>query len=266
MESLIKRVAEKLTISKYAIALTGAGVSTESGIPDFRGPSGIWTLNPEAERKAYQMYNLFLTNPKKYWEEVLTRRSFFGDLEKVLPNPTHFALAALENMGILKCVITQNIDGLHQKAGSKNVIEYHGSMFKLRCVDCGTRYLREEYNLNELKATGRLPPFCRKCGGVLKHDTVSFGEPIPQDAINRSLDEVRKCDFMFICGTSLVVYPFAELPWIAKRKTPPPVIVEVNLEPTSATFQGVSDYFLQGKTGEILPRIIDEVKKLMKTR
>lgn len=262
MESLIKKVAEKLASSKYAIALTGAGISTESGIPDFRGPSGLWTRNPEAERRAYQIYNLFLTDPKRYWEEVLSASSLLESIEKALPNPSHFALAELESMGILKCIITQNVDGLHQKAGSKNVIEFHGSIFRLRCIKCGLRCSKVEYDLDYLRRTGNLPPVCKKCGSALKHDAIFLGEPVPEDVLARSLNEVCKCDFMLICGTSLLIYPFAELPRIAKRRMPKPTIIEVNLEPTSATLEGIPDHFLQGKTGEILPRILDEVKKM----
>ncbi|MDH5815597.1 MAG: NAD-dependent deacylase [Candidatus Nezhaarchaeota archaeon] len=262
MEPLISEVAEVLVRSKYAIALTGAGVSTESGIPDFRGPSGIWTRNPEAERRAYEVYGLFLRDPKRFWEEYLSSSSILESyIERAQPNPSHFALAELESMGVLKCIITQNIDGLHEKAGSKNVIEFHGSVYKLRCVDCGTRYPKSEFNLIKLKNEGRLPPLCTMCGGTLKPDVVYFTEPIPQDVIIRSLEEVRKCDVMLICGTSLVVYPAASLPRLAKNKTPPASIIEVNLEPTSATIEGISDYFLQGRTGEILPRIVNEVKK-----
>ncbi|MEM0320754.1 MAG: Sir2 family NAD-dependent protein deacetylase, partial [Candidatus Nezhaarchaeales archaeon] len=139
VEPLISEVAEVLVRSKYAIALTGAGVSTESGIPDFRGPSGIWTRNPEAERRAYEVYGLFLRDLKRFWEEYLSSSSILESyIERAQPNPSHFALAELESMGVLKCIITQNIDGLHEKAGSKNVIEFHGSVYKLRCVDCGT--------------------------------------------------------------------------------------------------------------------------------
>jgi NAD-dependent deacetylase len=261
VEPVISEVAEVLVKSKYAIALTGAGVSTESGIPDFRGPSGIWTKNPEAERKAYEAYNLFLKNPRSFWEDFLSGPSILGDLEKAQPNASHHALAELEKMRILRCVITQNIDGLHEKAGSKNVIEFHGSAFKLRCVDCGARYLGSDFDLESMKEKGLLPPLCRGCGGTLKPDIVYFTEPIPRDVIARSLEEVRRCDVMLVCGTSLVVYPAAELPRFAKRKIPPAIIVEVNLEPTSATFDGTSDYFLQGRTGEILSKLVEAVRK-----
>jgi NAD-dependent deacetylase len=247
LEVLVGEVAGVLVRSKYAIALTGAGVSTESGIPDFRGPSGVWTKDPEAERRAYEAYGLFLRDPKAFWEDYLSRPSILGDLERAQPNPSHYALAELEEMGILKCVITQNIDGLHEKAGSKNVVEFHGSAFKLRCVDCNSRYPKSDFDLISMKERGQLPPLCKKCGGVLKPDVVYFTEPIPQDVIARSLEEVKKCDVMLVCGTSLAVYPAAELPRLAKRKVPPATVIEVNLEPTPATFDGTSDYFLQGE-------------------
>ena len=279
MEELVERAARDLINSNYAIALTGAGMSTESGIPDFRGPSGIWTKDPEAERRAYQTYHRFLANPKEYWEEKLSGPSLFGDLTKVEPNPGHHALAELEKMGILKCVITQNIDNLHQRAGTENVLDYHGNVFKLRCIDCNARFDLEEYDLQGLREEGRLPPHCRKCGGVIKGDVVHFREPIPSDVAHQSLEEAWRCDLMLICGTSAVVYPFAELPRVARqrkveteRKTgagiyavervPAVTIIELNAEPTPLTQEGVSDYLVQGKTGEILPGIVEEVKRL----
>lgn len=132
MEQLIERVARDLVNSKYAIAKTGAGISTESGIPDFRGPSGIWTKNPEAERKAYRSYERFLKDPIGWWEERLSSPSLLGDIEQALPNPGHYALAALEKLSLLMCVITQNVDALHEKAGTKNLLEYHGSLLTRR--------------------------------------------------------------------------------------------------------------------------------------
>jgi len=273
MEKLIDRAAKDLVESKYAIALTGAGMSTESGIPDFRGPKGIWTKRPEAERKAYQTYGKFQRNPKEYWEERLSRPSLFGDLRKVEPNPGHYALAELEKMGILKCVITQNIDNLHETAGSKSVLDYHGNAFKLRCVSCNARYDLEEYDLQKLRDEGGLPPLCKKCGGTVKDDIVHFTEPIPLDIAEESEKEALKCDLMLICGTSAVVYPFANLPLMARfrsRRLPAGLhvtgyrttvkIIELNAEPTPLTHEGVSDYLIQGKTGEILPLIVDEVK------
>lgn len=261
---LIKKASHDLKNSAYAIALTGAGISTESGIPDFRGPSGIWTRDPEAERKAFQRYEQFLASPVTYWEERLSSPSLLGDLGKMAPNPGHYALAELERLGHLKAVVTQNIDNLHQRAGSKRVLDYHGNESRLRCVSCSARYDREEYDLAGLRREGRLPPLCRECGGVVKLDTVHFGEPIPPDVAERSLEEVEKCDLMLICGTSAVVYPFASLPLLLKQRPggAKATIIEINAEPTPLTREGISDYLIQGKTGQVLPQLVEEMKRM----
>ncbi len=264
MENLIKRAAGDLGKSLYAIALTGAGISTESGIPDFRGPSGIWTQDPEAERRAYQVYAKFQKNPKEYWIDRLTRPSLLGNLDKVAPNPGHFALAELESMGILNWVITQNVDSLHQRAGSRKVLDYHGNAFKLRCFSCGARFESEKFDLDRLLAEDRLPPLCSKCGGALKSDVVHFHEPIPVDVAEQSLEEAARCDLMLVCGTSAVVYPFARLPRVAKERSSgkETILIEINAEPTPLTERMISDYLIQGKTGRILPLIVEEVKRL----
>lgn len=265
MDGLIQHAAEQLIKSKHAITLTGAGCSTESGIPDFRGPNGIWTKNPEAERKSYQSYARFQQNPKEYWKENLTGATLLGNLYNALPNPGHQALAELEQMGILKCIITQNIDNLHQKAGNKRVLDYHGNISLLRCFSCDTRYPRTEYDLERLLAEDRLPPLCQKCNGVLKSDVVHFHEAIPGDVAQESQKEAETCDVMLICGTSAVVYPFAYLPRITRQssKGKSTVIIEVNADPTPLTEEGISDYLIQGKTGTILPKIVEAVKKRM---
>jgi NAD-dependent deacetylase len=279
MEELIRRAAADLVKAEYAVALTGAGISTESGIHDFRGPDGIWTRHPEAEMEAYEAYDKLRRDPKDHWERILEPGSFFSLFDEVmnaLPNRGHLALAELETMGILKLVITQNVDSLHEKAGNRKVIEYHGGVSKLRCMSCNTRYRREEYDLEKLKDEGRLPPRCRKCNGVIKHDGVYFGEAIPSDVAHASLEAAWKCDLMLICGTSAVVYPFAQLPRIARDKgtgrgrnewglhaagnASGTTIIEVNAEATPLTREGVSDYIIQGKTGDILPRIAAEAR------
>ncbi len=271
MDSLVRRAAHELARSKHAIALTGAGMSTESGIPDFRGPKGIWTTNKRAEAEAYRRYELFLNDAKAYWEEMLGLRATYGtfyeDVRKAEPNPGHHALAGLEALGVLKCVITQNIDGLHRKAGNRRVLEYHGSVDALRCISCGARIDRSQVCLEEL------PPLCR-CGAALKYDVVHFGEPIPPDVMMASEEEALRCDLMLVCGTSAVVYPFAGLPGMARfgarasipglsvmRRRPGITIIEVNADPTPLTREGVSDYLIQGKTGEILPAIVEEAKR-----
>lgn len=282
MEDLIKRAARDLVEASHAIALTGAGISTESGIPDFRGPEGIWTRHPEAEMEAYEAYGQLVRDPRRHWEKSLEPDSFyriFEEIGKLDPNRGHLALAELEGMGILKSVLTQNVDGLHQKAGSRNVLEYHGGLAKLRCMSCGARFPKSEFDLDRLKAEGHLPPRCRKCNGVLKGDGVYFGEAIPADVAEASVEQALSCDLMLICGTSAVVHPFAELPRIARNKRAsssrwggmgPPAdaapasvtIIEVNAEPTPLTRERTSSYLIQGKTGDILPRIVAEVRKL----
>ena len=173
------------------------------------------------------------------------------------PNPGHYALAELEKDGVIKCVITQNIDGLHERAGSKNLVEYHGSARKLRCISCGSRFKIEELSFEQL------PPYCAGCGRALKYDVVHFKEPIPEDVMARSEDEALTCDLMLICGTSAVVYPFASLPRIAKHRFGSNIkVIEVNAEPTPLTYEGVSDYVIQGKTGEILPEIARRVRRI----
>lgn len=279
MESLINRMAGDLLKSRHAIALTGAGMSTESGIPDFRGPNGIWTKDPEAERVAYETYSKFMRDPEEYWQTVSSRVSFYNDLRQALPNPGHYALAELERIGILKCVVTQNVDGLHRRAGSRKVLEYHGTVDRLRCPSCGSRFEFEEYSLNET-GEGEPPlPLCRNCQSPIKLDVVHFTEPIPSDVAHESLRETNKCDVMLICGTSAVVYPFAQLPRIARgrkveqeRKTEiglypvqqvlATTIVEVNAEPTPLTSEKISDYIIQGKTGNVLPMIVKKIKSL----
>ncbi|MDM8000886.1 MAG: NAD-dependent deacylase [Dehalococcoidia bacterium] len=261
MQNLIRQLAADMVASRYAIVLTGAGVSTESGVPDFRGPKGIWTTNPQAEAQAYQRYERFLNDPKAYWEEMLgtvgTSSNFYQEMRKVEPNPGHYAIARLEHLGIVKQTITQNIDGLHEKAGTRNVMHYHGTVEKLRCLSCGSRFSVDDYSLE------KLPPLCR-CGRPLKYDVVHFKEPIPSDIMDAAESEAMKCDLMLICGTSAVVYPFAALPAIARNRGRSGVrIIEVNAEPTPLTHQGISDYLIQGKTGEVLPLVVDEVGRLM---
>jgi NAD-dependent deacetylase len=231
--------------------------------------------------EAYEAYGKLVRDPKHHWEKMLEPGSFYKLFEEIgnsNPNKGHLALADLEKAGILKMVITQNVDGLHQKAGSQNVIEYHGGLAKLRCMSCGARFLKTEYDLEKLKREDQLPPRCRKCNGIMKGDGVYFGEAIPTDVAEASVEAALTCDLMLICGTSAVVYPFAELPRIARNKraysrrwgglgppaeaaTPNMTIIEVNADPTPLTQEGISNYFIQGKTGEILPRIVEEVKR-----
>jgi len=264
-EELILKAANCLAGSSYAIALTGAGISTESGIPDFRGPDGLWTKHPEAEQLAYEMYFTFLHDPAKYWHTRLTHPYMMGNMSDYQPNPGHLALVELEKAGILKCVITQNIDGLHERAGSGKLIEYHGSVNKLRCSNCGRRFRRDEFDLVAMLEGGTLPPVCPGCHIPIKDDVVHFHESIPDDVSRESVIETDKCDVMLICGTSAVVYPFANLPHMARQaKKRQVTIVEINAEPTPLTGY-ISDFLIKGKTSIILPEIVKNVKKIKNT-
>jgi NAD-dependent deacetylase len=269
MKELIDRAARDIFNAEHVVVLTGAGISTESGIPDFRSPGGLWEKYDPMEF----MYERFLAEPKRIWEMSLRMKST-GDLDiaQAQPNPAHIALADLERMGYVKCVITQNVDNLHQKAGSTDVIEFHGNLLWAKCIECNARYPLEE--LDEKLDIDELPPLCEKCGGVLKPDAVFFGENIPAKALSRSLAEAKMADVMIVAGTSAVVYPAAELPFVAKRgggffstsvTEPSPsvgaVIIEVNDEPTQLTGR-VSDYLLKGKVGTVLPGIVEAVKEL----
>jgi NAD-dependent deacetylase len=263
MADLIERAARDLARSSYAVALTGAGISTESGIIDFRGPQGLWTKNPEAEAQAYRSYPEFTRNPKTWWQNRLTGRTAetLGSLEGIQPNAGHHALVDLEKMGVIRTTITQNVDGLHEAAGCNNLLEFHGSLYKLRCISCNARYKPDQFDLDLLLAKDQLPPRCTQCGSPLKIDVVYFGEPIPNDVAEQSFAEASKTDLMLIAGTSAVVVPFANLPRIARQKGSV-TIIEVNAEPTPLTQEGISDYLIQGKTGEVLPAIVDLVKEL----
>ncbi len=269
MKDLISRAAWEIYGAQHVVALTGAGVSTESGIPDFRSPGGLWEKYDPMEF----MFERFMSNPRRIWEMSIKMKQE-GDLDmaQARPNPAHIALAELEAMGYLSCVITQNVDDLHQKAGSKDVIEFHGSLLWGRCISCGLRYSSDD--IEKKIDAGELPPRCEKCGGILKPDAVFFGEPIPPQALHRSISEARLSDVMIVAGTSAVVYPAAELPFIAKRGggffstavTEPSqnvgaVVVEINNEPTPLTGK-VSDYIILGMVGTILPEIVEEIKKL----
>lgn len=262
-DELIRQAARDLAASSHAVVLTGAGVSTESGVADFRGPKGIWTTNPQAEAQAYQRYERFLSDPAAYWQEMLetvgSGSDFYRQMRRVTPNPGHYAIARLEQLGIVKATITQNVDGLHEKAGTRVVLHYHGTVEKLRCLSCGSRFAVDQCSLE------KLPPLC-SCGRPLKYDVVHFREPIPPDIMDAAESEAMVCDAMLICGTSAVVYPFAALPAMARNRGPgrsAVKIIEVNAEPTPLTQQGICDYLIRGKTGEILPLVVDEAARIL---
>lgn len=251
----INRAAQILTSSKYLIALTGAGVSVESGIRPFRGPGGLWTEHGEPPMDGYQR---FVRDPKSHWEEMLKRggrnSEFARAISEAKPHGAHLALAELEQMGLLKYLITQNIDNLHYAAGSKKVAEIHGNTQKLRCIDCNSRWPRDtqEISLDDL------PPRCPRCHGIIKTDTVMFGEPIPQDVLRICQRESDRADCMITVGTSAFVYPAAGFPLEVRRKGGK--LVEVNLYETEMT--PLCDVSLRGKAGEVMPQLVAAIKTL----
>ena len=253
---LIQRAAHDILHSKKTIAFTGAGISVESGIPAFRGSQGLWEKYDPEE---YAHIVSFRSDPDRVW---LMLKEMFSLIIDAKPNPGHTGLAELERMGLLSSIITQNVDGLHQRAGSAGVLDYHGNVSLLRCSSCGARYDPEGFDLERMLREDRLPPMCEACNGVLKSDIVHFHEAIPIDVAEQSQEEAERCDCMLICGTSAVVYPFANLPRIAKQRyrAKGTLIIEINAEPTPLTAEGISDYIIQGKTGTILPKLLEEVK------
>ena len=248
LSQLIDRAAKDILSTRKTIAFTGAGISVESGIPDFRSADGLWSRYDPDE---YAHISAFRANPEKVWRMLKEMMELTLGAE---PNPAHRALAELEEMGLLSSVITQNVDGLHQRAGSKNVIEFHGTNDYLVCIRCGWRRESKDLSFDEI------PPRCEKCGFILKPDVVFFGEPIPPEAQRRAFEEARTCDVVLVIGTSAVVFPAGEIPIVAKRRGAK--VVEINKESTVLT-GSISDYLLQGKAGEILPRIVEKVREGM---
>lgn len=250
MNETLKKAADIIGNAKNLVALTGAGISTESGIPDFRSPGGLWTKIDPGEFSI----DRFLQNPGRFWKLSLDlKRSGEFDLTSAIPNAAHYAMANLENKGMLKCVITQNVDNLHQKAGSIEVVEFHGNMLRAVCMKCKTLEAIEK--VEQRIASGQQEtPQCNICGGLLKPDAVFFGEPIPSKALMISQIQSQKCDALLVVGTSLQVFPAAEIPIIAKMKSPSATVIEINREP-SALHSQVTDLLMLGSAGEILSEI-----------
>lgn len=254
IDPLIDQAANLILKAKRIVVFTGAGVSTESGIADFRSPGGIWQrFDPDDFT-----YHKYLLNPecrRKNWELL----SMSAPLLQAKPNPAHLAIAELEAMGKLECVITQNIDNLHQTAGNSptKVIELHGTARWVRCLTCDRRYAVEEV-LARLSA-GETDPPCAACSGILKLMTISFGEPMPLRETLEAEARSRSCDLFIVVGSSLVVYPAADMPSHALRSGSKLMIV--NLEPTHLDEQ--ADVVLRGRAGEVMSKVMERVRARM---
>ena len=240
----IQHAAELLSIARNGLALTGAGVSAESGIPTFRGDGGLWTKYDPVKVASI---DAFTRDPAAYWRVSKERG---GVALAARPNPGHYALAALEAAGMLAAIVTQNTDGLHQDSGSRHVIEVHGSSRTVQCLDCGTREPRSEV---QSRLDDEMPPRCRMCGGTfLKPTVVLFGEPMPVPAVQEAFALAQKADVMLVVGSSLVVHPAADIPLAAVRSGAR--LIVVNAEPTP--LDRLAEVVLRGRSGELLPELV----------
>lgn len=247
-DASIERAGAMIRAASRVVVLTGAGISTRSGIPDFRGPQGLWTLNPLAEK----MSNIehYINNPevrRLAWQSRLESPAF-----NAAPNAAHRCLVALEQRGTLGRLVTQNVDGLHQAAGSDPslVVEVHGTLHWSRCWSCDDR--RPMLDTLARVTAGDPDPACLLCGGILKSDTISFGQSLVQEVIERAMDASDHCDLLLTVGTSLGVYPVANM--VPRAKANGSAILIVNGEPTA--MDRYADDVIGGDIVEVLPRLI----------
>jgi len=250
LDAQIARVRGWIAESASVAVLTGAGISTDSGIPDFRGPQGLWTKNPEAEKLATLQH--YVADPAvraRSWQWRLDTEANTRD-----PNAGHRALVALERAGRLDTLVTQNVDGLHQAAGSSpsRVVEIHGTLREVECLDCGERAPIARA-LDRVRA-GEADPACRSCGGILKSATISFGQGLVAEDLRRAEEAALRCDLLLAIGTTLAVYPIASMVPVAKNAGARIVIVNGD----ATEMDDLADAILRGSISEILPRLLPE--------
>ncbi|MDD3993544.1 MAG: NAD-dependent deacylase [Desulfobacteraceae bacterium] len=243
---LCHRAARDIAGAHHIVALTGAGISVESGIPPFRGPGGIWEKLDPME---YAHIDAFMRDPGRVWRVLIADMKTL--LDQARPNDAHMGLVRLERMGKLKTIITQNVDGLHQAAGSHDVIEFHGNFAWQRCLACGRRISTTDVEMAEM------PPRC-SCGGILRPECVFFGEMIEPVNLSRSRDAAARCDVMLVVGTSAMVQPAALMPTIARQAGA--TVIEINFEPTPLTGQ-VAHYSLLGEAGATFNAILAALER-----
>ena len=245
MKNSVETAAKMIREVKHSTAFTGAGISVESGIPPFRGPDGLWSkYDPVFLEISY-----FMNHPRQSWK--LIKEIFYDYFGKARPNPAHFVLAEMETSQWLHSIITQNIDNLHQEAGSQTVYEFHGTSQTLVCIDCGKKCPVNEIDL------GVLPPLCPVCSGLLKPDFVFFGEPIPAYALENSIRETEIADLFLVIGTTGEIMPASTLPFQAKSNGAK--IVEINTVPSAYTHE-ITDIFLQGKASVVMQHLLQQLK------
>jgi NAD-dependent deacetylase len=248
-EGGLQRAAELVARARMGVAFTGAGVSAESGISTFRGRDGLWSRYDPYRVSSIEA---FIRDPSQYWRVAAERWEAYAAAR---PNPGHVALAALEAAGHLQAVVTQNTDGLHQDAGTRRLVELHGNGRRVRCLDCGEV---EERAAVQARLRCEMPPRCGSCGGShLKPEVVLFGEPLPARALIEAFELARRCDLMLVVGSSLQVYPAADVPSTAIDRGVP--LIVVNDEPTPIDV--AATVVLRGRSGELLPRLEAEVRR-----
>jgi NAD-dependent deacetylase len=246
----IDRIRSWVEASTHIVALTGAGISTESGIPDFRGPHGLWTTNPQAEKLSNIHYYMSDGEIRKLaWQTRLDHPAW-----RAAPNAGHRALVTLERRGKLHALVTQNIDGLHQRAGSSpdKVIEVHGTVHDVTCMSCGWRGPMQPV-LERVRA-GEEDPSCEQCGGILKSATISFGQPLVPEVIDRAMQAAEEADLLLAVGTTLQVYPIAGA--VPAAKAAGAHVVIVNAEPTP--FDAIADAVVRSRIGDVLPAVCEQ--------
>ncbi|TET70359.1 MAG: NAD-dependent protein deacylase [Candidatus Aminicenantes bacterium] len=248
MRDIIKAIASDIKTSKHVVIFTGAGISVESGIPAYRGEKGLWN---KYDPNIYANITYFLQDPSYYWN--FFREVRYPMLKKVKPNKAHLALAELETVGNLKTVITQNIDGLHQDAGSSSVIELHGTTRTIYCLNCSQEYSMDEV-FSMLEA--QIPPLCSECKGKLRPAVVFFGESLNSQILRLAFEEAENCDFLLAVGSSLVVHPAADIPRMAKQRGAFLAIINIEKTPLDTT----ADYVINDEAGKILPQIVQSLK------
>ena len=244
-DELIKRAADIIASSKKLLVFTGAGISAESGIPTFRGQDGLWE-NYRVEDVATP--EAFSRNPRLVWKFYSERRR---KALSVRPNAAHYAVARLEKLFDDFLVVTQNVDDLHRKAGNKKLIEIHGNLFREKCTMCA--FIRNSESSYEE------PPLCPDCGAMLRPDVVWFGEPLPEKEISEAFDFAEEADTVIVIGTSAIVFPAAQIPFVVYNHGGK--IIEVNLEPTPVT--DIANVSIFEKCGIVLPKILDEIEAIL---
>jgi len=258
MREQTEKVAQWIVTSKRVVVFAGAGLSTESGIPDFRSPGGVWDrYNPEDFY--FQNFLASEASREKYWQMA---SEMYDPMKKAQPNLAHLAIAEMERLGKLDCIITQNIDGLHPKAGNseEKIIELHGTAMCVTCLSCHKRYDREE--IQQRLQKGERAPRCNDCGGPLKPATISFGQSMPERETDEAYHRSSLCDLFIVIGSSLVVQPAASMPLVAKRNGAKLVII--NRDPTG--YDDMADMVIHGQAGPIMAAILENVRHRLGVR